>query len=1061
MDGSFNGYAGYGHGQQQPNQQNQQNQQQQNQQALGSFGNLSAQNHQQESPSHTLPPLQSQQNGGQFGSLSFGHPGSNAHTPTTPHTPSSIPQSATSAYSTMSPAHQGNMLPPSSYNQPYGLTQSMPYPSATATSMPGTLAQNGLPSLRPMPPGGVSGPMPGLPSMTSTGQLGQQTAFMQDGDAPTHVVGSQGRRGVLPSAPGRPAAPAQGTTNPKSMIPQKDADGKYPCPHCNKTYLHAKHLKRHLLRHTGDRPYMCHLCKDTFSRSDILKRHFQKCSIRRGNPTGANHLAHQRRNGNGANRLSISQQDGPIGLAGLAEVAGTNTAYPGMATSSPTVNGDVSGRPSRANSLSTAGTMSHRNSVAGLGILGSNAPSGDQMVSTAGYAAGFPAYTQHQAANGAQMQSNYAFNQQQMHANGYNNPQQMSFLGQPSSRFNNNNNHASSPYQQSPNGDSNGGSQADWNRMFNPGGQDGYIGGQPANASSQGITHIKVEGDAKPNFSNMNNDMGNESFLGSLYSHPGAFGSEYSVHEENGIPGFPNWSTDDPLQAKVDSLTHYCFPNGVDAHQGDTPAQIVKACLTVDNIKHFAEHYTSYQGHWPILHMPTFKLTEATNGLVMAMMCIGAVYSSRLQVHEVRQMMDFVKTTVISNGSIYSRTMNGHADGLGTTSWDVEEMQALLMLQQLSLWHGDSNQRQVSRNEFPALVRVAKAMGLTQQAGPGHYAYSVLHNSQTTQTAQIDAASFDWHGWLEQEKRNRVLYLLFLTDAAMVMYFNSVPQFEPLEIRLMLPADDTAWDARDERECASALGLHGPQAQARNATGTRRPTQPGMRDAIRTLMEPTAAFVPNSTNAYAKFVLVHAIIVKIIACQKTILLQDGALQGFSFGLGGSGPATPLSQNDWLDVHGGHHSASNSGQATPTDTAGSLQMAAQQEKKRLGNALDKWKRNWDYDMELQYPAGQSHRRFGFSRDGVHFFYLGRSFFQSQRPADWSLPGDKRFQQVMGLLKRIKGFVVGDKEAKGHDIGSVGDIDENYGLDDLTLNMKLLFKPYDSLLDSPIAGVRTSL
>lgn len=42
---------------------------------------------------------------------------------------------------------------------------------------------------------------------------------------------------------------------------------------------------------TGDRPYMCVLCTDTFSRSDILKRHFQKCSVRRGNPTGASHLS--------------------------------------------------------------------------------------------------------------------------------------------------------------------------------------------------------------------------------------------------------------------------------------------------------------------------------------------------------------------------------------------------------------------------------------------------------------------------------------------------------------------------------------------------------------------------------------------------------------------------------------------------------------------------------------------------------------------------------------------------------------------------------------------------
>ncbi|CAL5869621.1 uncharacterized protein PFLUO_LOCUS3851 [Penicillium psychrofluorescens] len=110
----------------------------------------------------------------------------------------------------------------------------------------------------------------------------------------TQVVGSQGRRGILPSVPGRATPVTNGVNGAakSTTIPAKDADGKFPCPHCNKTYLHAKHLKRHLLRHTGDRPYMCVLCKDTFSRSDILKRHFQKCSIRRGNPTGATHLSH-------------------------------------------------------------------------------------------------------------------------------------------------------------------------------------------------------------------------------------------------------------------------------------------------------------------------------------------------------------------------------------------------------------------------------------------------------------------------------------------------------------------------------------------------------------------------------------------------------------------------------------------------------------------------------------------------------------------------------------------------------------------------------------------------
>ena len=66
----------------------------------------------------------------------------------------------------------------------------------------------------------------------------------------THVVGSQGRRGILPSAPGRAAAAPGGVNgSPKNAaIPTKDADGKFPCPNCNKTYIHAKHLKRHMLR---------------------------------------------------------------------------------------------------------------------------------------------------------------------------------------------------------------------------------------------------------------------------------------------------------------------------------------------------------------------------------------------------------------------------------------------------------------------------------------------------------------------------------------------------------------------------------------------------------------------------------------------------------------------------------------------------------------------------------------------------------------------------------------------------------------------------------------------
>ena len=100
-----------------------------------------------------------------------------------------------------------------------------------------------LPDLAPMPPRG-SGKMP-LSIGTQMNQLDSV-----DEPQPTHVVGSQGRRGILPSAAGRPAAVAGANTSGQKAAPTppKDADGKYPCQYCNKNYLHSKHLKRHLLR---------------------------------------------------------------------------------------------------------------------------------------------------------------------------------------------------------------------------------------------------------------------------------------------------------------------------------------------------------------------------------------------------------------------------------------------------------------------------------------------------------------------------------------------------------------------------------------------------------------------------------------------------------------------------------------------------------------------------------------------------------------------------------------------------------------------------------------------
>lgn len=180
----------------------------------------------------------------------------------------------------------------------------------------------------------------------------------------------------------------------------------------------------------------------------------------------------------------------------------------------------------------------------------------------------------------------------------------------------------------------------------------------------------------------------------------------------------------------------------------------------------------------------------------------------------------------------------------------------------------------------------------------------------------------------------------------------------------------------------------------------------------------------------------------------------------------NGVGTPIAQNDWITTDGGSGSASNSnsnsGQATPTSISGMQSPGAHQLLKATTDALQKWKRIWDEDMTLQYPPTASAcRRFGFCRDGVHFYWLARAFLRSNRAVDWQTPPDSRFMQVMKLLKNVRTWVASDNAQRGEEIGSVGDIDESYGVEDLALDMKLLFKPINKEIDSPVPGLQTSI
>ncbi|KAL1835815.1 hypothetical protein VTJ49DRAFT_6036 [Mycothermus thermophilus] len=844
-----------------------------------------------------------------------------------------------------------------------------PYPSASSSMLPQTTTAASLPQpiapapataggrappvLRPMPAGGVMS-SPGMNSPYGQTPLMAQTPMMEE---PTHVVGSQGRRGILPSAPGRPAPPAPGSAQAKNQIPQKDADGKFPCPHCTKTYLHAKHLKRHLLRHTGDRPYMCVLCHDTFSRSDILKRHFIKCSVRRGNPTGASHLshpqAHVKKNAAAQQKAMGTTEGGDVNhMNGMGNMPADGMVHPfGIIPASDGMNNVANNQ----NQLPRSDNINR--------VAADDAANRDRRSMT-GQVMGQsprPANFEQQGYNGSEVANNMAANINPQLAN-YSMPQNQN--GMP--MFG-------------------GSGSTDWSQMFQA------VAGIPGDTPADSI----------------------------LFPSWGVPSSYPNIYHQ--------------MSTKILDFLR-STPRGADV----TTSSFLDFYFHSDNVRDFLGNYTHFHAHLSILHIPTFRAMETHVGLLAAMCCIGACYSDRIESSNIREVMDVLGAALEASSRMFASLVQPAGSNsayewssFGTNKTDLEELQAIMLTQVLFTWHGTPAQREKARRTFPLIASSARKAGLLRLSPVGPM-YSAVHQPDFNPTVSA-ISEFNWHTWVEQEKRIRTMYMIYVYDVALGLYFNTGPEFDAFEVRLPLPADDAAWDASGMNECLEALGLRGPEAtRIRNPDGTQRSNQPEMRQALKALLDNNYRIQPGATNLFGKFILIHALLA---------IMRRAQLEGGSAILNRA--STPVPAQPWFVS--GQASPANSGRATPVDIGANLLDA--QTAKALITALDKFKSNWDHDMATQFPPSLTvnPRRYGFTRDGIHFYWLATYLLKNTRATDLQMPPDQRFAHVIHLLKSVKHWVLTDGASRGEELGSVADIDASYGATDLTLDMTQLFRP----------------
>jgi hypothetical protein len=330
-------------------------------------------------------------------------------------------------------------------------------------------------------------------------------------------------------------------------------------------------------------------------------------------------------------------------------------------------------------------------------------------------------------------------------------------------------------------------------------------------------------------------------------------------------PALENWSlgqpSSNPLQHKTQALLAFCFPNAASLIPGSNEANAYNTLKTVligDNVRAFLHEYRHYHSHWPLIHAPTFDPLTANLGLVLAMCCVGGVYSDRLTAKDVRWLMGIIRPAVLRSSQVYNSRQASQqvADLPQSLSADVEELQALVLLHSLFLWHGSQGQRQQVREEFGVLTNIARRAGLLQSLPRGHPGSSALHQPGPVTGEEVN--TWNWSSWIQNEKRVRLIADIFLLDACSTIFFNTQPQFDVYEIKTPLPADDAAWEARTAEDCASALGLRGQAAQIKNVSGSRRAKQLGMTEALGVLYGAGhGQFPERATNVFGKFSKSH------------------------------------------------------------------------------------------------------------------------------------------------------------------------------------------------------------
>ena len=268
--------------------------------------------------------------------------------------------------------------------------------------------------------------------------------------------------------------------------------------------------------------------------------------------------------------------------------------------------------------------------------------------------------------------------------------------------------------------------------------------------------------------------------------------------------------------------------------------------------RYFQSYADGFHKHFPMLHMPTDKITEAPPELTLAIAAVGAQYRfeflNGLELYRKARHMTMERVKQCQNHTLLPDTAE-----INTTSncGAIDNICTFVLLMVFALWRNDVGLLSEALQLQAPLAHALRQSGLYEP----HGAYE----------------NTDWNRWVQEERGRRTKLIGFTYLNLQAITYNTPPLLLANEIDLLLPCSSVEWETSSSIDWQNLTLGWQPAASF----------QGGLQHLLAGVEDPMSMAGRPWTSPLALFILLQAVLQNIMFARYMQLPGDPSLHASS------------------------------------------------------------------------------------------------------------------------------------------------------------------------------------